>query len=60
MDKTVEQVAHEALQKIAEADHWTGRHAKKALDQIEQLKKPTVHNLSAQPLIVDTPPGGGA
>ena len=58
MDKTVEQVAQEALHKIAEADHWTGRHAKQALDQIEQLKKPTVHNLSAVPLISQSPDGG--
>jgi len=58
--KTIEQVAHEALQKIAKADHWTGRHAQQALSEIEQLKKPTVHELSAQPLNVDTPPGGGA
>jgi hypothetical protein len=34
--------------------------ALKAIEQIAELQKPTVHNLSAADCIIDKPPGGGA
>ena len=60
MSTTTEHVAIEALREIAKDVHVTPsvELARKALEQIEAMQKPTVHNLSAEPLIVK-PPGGG-
>jgi hypothetical protein len=63
MPTTVEHIAVEALREIAKgANSLAGPMiAQKALNQIEEMNgPPTVHNLSADDVIIDKPPGGGA
>lgn len=62
MPVTTEQYAIEALRMITKLgdENPAVRHARHALEQIEIMSKPTVHNLSAADVIIDKPPGGGA
>ena len=60
---TAQEIAVKALREIMTQCEQTNpgvRIARKALDQIDSLNKPTtVHNLSAADVIIDKPPGGG-
>lgn len=60
---TAEQIAVEALREIAKLDGHINpgvEIARKTLEQIDELNKPAVHNLSAADCVIDKPPGGGA
>lgn len=61
MTTTAEHIAIETLRDILKLEHTNPavRIARKALDDIEAIQKPTVHNLSAVSLDIDKPPGGG-
>jgi hypothetical protein len=57
-----EQIATEALRDVMKSISLETAQimAKDALRRIDEINTPTVHHLNAAPLIVDTPPGGGA
>jgi hypothetical protein len=62
MPTAQEDIAVKALREIMTYCENTNpgvRIARKALDQIDALNKPTVHNLSADDVVIDKPPGGG-
>jgi hypothetical protein len=60
MPTTAEHIAIEALRQIAHGKAYDPvLVAKIAIEQIDEMNKPTVHHLSAADVIIDKPPGGG-